>query len=104
MPIGPKRSGSLDSMMQYTYLPRLAVTPPLTAGAACAPCPVFSETRRSVRPLPLEAGRAARAPAPPFGRGAVFADRFPGFLRRALIGTPLRPRSDRGALPDAFRI
>src|SRR5581483_900639 len=46
MPTGPNRSGSLESMMQYTYLPRLTAA----AGSIAAlrpPCTTFSETERA---------------------------------------------------------
>src|SRR5881396_2539227 len=100
MPIGPKRRDSFDSMMQYTYLPRLAVTPLSTAlsterGSALSPL------RRSGR---LTARGAGRARVPPFGRGAGLADRGTGFFWPDLGGAALRSRAPRPLLPDAFRI
>src|SRR6476659_6220244 len=66
MPIGPKRSGSAASMMQYTYLPRLALALASAAGIVRPACTVFSDVRLST--LPRAAGLAgAFATAPPFG-------------------------------------
>src|SRR5262249_2788992 len=92
MPIGPKRSGSPDSMMQYTYLPRLAVA------AAAVGRPAWttgSDTRRST-------GRAAligaRAELPdPLGLPLAFAVRpflpfFAPAFAPACFNAGTRPR------------
>src|SRR6266446_1221768 len=52
MPTDPNRRGSAASMMQYTYLPRLALAEALTAGVILPPRRVFSVARRSA-PRPL---------------------------------------------------
>src|SRR5262245_19487084 len=96
MPIGPKRSGSPDSMMQYTYLPRLAAASPLADMRP--PWSTRSDARRSTRGC-----RAA-----PFGFDfaavfAAFADFFaPLFNARAT--TPTRRRSAFAFLVDALGI
>src|SRR5437773_2467892 len=56
MPIGPKRSGSADSMMQYTYLPRL---PTAASGVTERPWTIFSDARRAGSALAARASRAA---------------------------------------------
>jgi hypothetical protein len=92
MPIGPNRNGSGESMMQYTYLPRLVRA--LASGDAFSFCSTFSAGRVAfggrarvtratgalasdsfVRPFPFTV-LALRAPArraAPLGDGAAKA-------------------------------
>src|SRR3954470_23382067 len=111
MPIGPKRSASGASMMQYTYLPRLVPVASSVLGDMRPLCTTFSDARRSAV---LASRGADLVLAAPFG----FADRAAGgggffparsaALTAALppaftVVTAPRPRS-LAALPDAFRI
>ena len=68
MPIGPKRSGSADSMMQYTYLPRLATA---LSGMTERPWTIFSDARRAGSALAARVSRAAGLDVfgEPFGLG-----------------------------------
>src|SRR5438094_1660098 len=70
MPIGPKRSGSADSMMQYTYLPRL---PTAASGVTERPWTIFSDARRAGSALTARASRAAGLAVLPFGLDGEFA-------------------------------
>src|SRR5437762_7150143 len=72
MPIGPKRSGSADSMMQYTYLPRLATA---LSGMTERPWTIFSDARRAGSALAARVSRAAGLDVfgEPFGLSGDFA-------------------------------
>src|SRR5262245_55217951 len=109
MPIGPNFRGSEDSMMQYTYLPRLASG----ASATDRPCTIFSDARRagSGFAVPLSRTAAFGALAAPFDRaaalGIVFAAIFFAPARTAAESfDPLRTLADVAlgmfAAPAAF--
>src|SRR5262245_16704816 len=112
MPIGPNRSRSPDSMMQYTYLPRLAPAAVSVTTLERPPCTTRSAARRSgVRPA---FGVAFAATGGPFGRAdfavsrASLADVLPVFFTPAFAafggGTDSRARAFFRALVDALDI
>src|SRR6266852_932587 len=86
MPIGPKRSPSVDSMMQYTYLPRLVLEAASAPAVVRLPCRTFSAARRSGA---LRADGFAACTGPlAFGAGLAA-----GFLAALRAGTGARDRS-----------
>src|SRR5436189_5977629 len=96
MPIGPNFRGSADSMMQYTYLPRLATG----ASETDRPCTIFSDARRVGSGLAGPFSRAALAAfTDPLGfaaaRGIAFAAIFfaPARMAADAFG-PLRALAD----------
>src|SRR5690349_11077105 len=102
MPIGPNRSASVESMMQYTYLPRLETSGGAITGVR-PPWTTFSATRRSTR-IGFTAALAVRTAPFPFAGLAV--TEFVGWrlLRLAgVIGARVRVRL-RAPLVDALGI
>src|SRR5690348_4367271 len=102
MPIGPNRSGSSASMMQYTYLPRLVI-PGSDRGAT-----IGSETARWTLGEAAFAGAGLAAAAFPFPlRRAAFNPAPFAFLaaRRGSGALTLCPRPPvRRELPDGVGI
>src|SRR5437762_11922939 len=76
MPTGPNRSGSDASMMQYTYLPRLALVDASTVGPTLPPCTIRSAARSAPRPLRAAAVRDSLAPRAAGRAAARFATFF----------------------------
>src|SRR5689334_17845439 len=104
MPIGPKRRGSPDSMMQYTYFPRLAAR---LISARRPACTTRSDARRSTGRADLAS--AFGAPADPFGLAGFAVRVDPAFfvpLFGVLRGAwrPVRARPPFWPLVDALGI
>src|SRR5437879_8384572 len=110
MPIAPKVSGSVDSMMQYTYLPRVSATR-ASAGRSASTC-VVSPPAACARPLlPTAAvlGRGLAGERPSLVAlvlGLLFLEpaRAPAGFRFAPIPyLPVLPRATRCDLSSSIR-